>query len=114
MHLLQVQVALSRQEDHPMDKISAQTNADEGASTDDMPLWAMNCLLTPLITRMRFHFESSSNHDANSRTSRLDKPEWIFYFIKNLLDEHSDLLEQHIQPLLIEAGIGGCDVQVIF
>ena len=97
-----------------MAEISAQMNVSGGDSTDDMPLWAINCLLTPLITRTRFHFESSSNHDANSRTSRLDKPEWIFYFIKNLLDEHSNLLEQHIQPLLVEAGIGGCDVQVLF
>lgn len=54
----------------------------------------MQRMLTPLKKRFAFHFLQ------DSKTNRLDKPEWYLTQILNWIKSHDQFLESHVEPLL--------------
>jgi hypothetical protein len=58
------------------------------------PSSPMSCLITPLQLRFKFHF------DTDRPTNRLDKPEWYFTHILNVLHLHRAFITGPIQHLL--------------
>ena len=77
-HLLSLQLA---QESEPA---STSTN-----------LWAMDCVLDPLLLRFRFHFEQ-----LGSATNRLAKPEWYFNYVLDQTKAHTIFFAQVLTPAL--------------
>lgn len=56
-------------------------------SDEYVPILAIQALLSPLLLRFRFHFDSERN------TNRLDKPEWYLTHILNLIKSQSSLFQ---------------------
>jgi hypothetical protein len=61
-------------------------------------LLPLETLVQPLHLRFRYHFEGSR------QTNRLDKPEWYFAHVLNLLSTHARFVQVLVQALLREAG----------
>ncbi|KAJ7042676.1 TIP-1 family-domain-containing protein [Mycena alexandri] len=62
-------------------------------------LYPIQALIQPISTRFKYHFEGSR------QTNRLDKPEWYFTHVLNVMHEHRPFMESVIQPLLSSTGI---------
>ncbi|OWZ23484.1 hypothetical protein PHMEG_0001614 [Phytophthora megakarya] len=62
------------------------------ATTD---LWAMECVLYPLLLRFRYHFER-----PESATNRLAKPEWYLSHVQEQTNAHTRFLAQTLTPEL--------------
>lgn len=56
--------------------------------------------------RFRYHF------DGKRQTNRLDKPEWYFTHVLNLMHEHKPFMTTNIQPLLAKGGYGDVNASV--
>ncbi|KAI8612963.1 TIP-1 family-domain-containing protein [Chytriomyces sp. MP71] len=52
--------------------------------TLDAPL---ACVFDPVLTRVKFHFFTSSS------TNRIDKPEWLLKYVMQIIDDHSVFLD---------------------
>ncbi|TDH64995.1 hypothetical protein CCR75_000219 [Bremia lactucae] len=70
----------------------AQQSEPASTSTD---LWAMDCVLDPLLLRFRFHFERIS-----SATNRLAKPEWYLHYVLDQTKAHTRFFAQVLTPVL--------------
>lgn len=53
--------------------------------------WGVECLLSALDIRFRFHFRSSR------KTNRLDKPDWFLSYQLSRLKEHIVFLDSIVQ-----------------
>ncbi|EEY64829.1 uncharacterized protein PITG_15621 [Phytophthora infestans T30-4] len=58
-------------------------------------LWAMDCVLDPLLLRFRYHFER-----PESATNRLAKPEWYLSHVHEQTNAHTRLLAHALTPEL--------------
>jgi hypothetical protein len=63
-------------------------------------LFPLETLVQPLHLRFRYHFEGSR------QTNRLDKPEWYFAHVLNLITSHARFVQILCQALLKEASYG--------
>ncbi|KAG2532185.1 hypothetical protein JM18_000515 [Phytophthora kernoviae] len=52
-----------------------------------MDLWAIDCVLEPLLLRFRYHFER-----LESATNRLAKPEWYLTYVQEQISQHTRFL----------------------
>ncbi|RLN93638.1 hypothetical protein BBJ28_00018086 [Nothophytophthora sp. Chile5] len=68
-------------------------SSQQQATTAD--LWAMDCVLEPLLLRFRFHFER-----AESATNRLAKPEWYLSHVQEQTRAHTRFLAHVLTPEL--------------
>ncbi|KNC85272.1 hypothetical protein SARC_02531 [Sphaeroforma arctica JP610] len=59
-----------------------------------LSLLPLNLMLEPLEKRFRYHFS------GRRETNRIDKPEWMYTFLINVLKSHFHLLTKVLQPLL--------------
>eukprot|EP01134_Creolimax_fragrantissima_P000650 CFRG0650T1 len=59
-----------------------------------LSLLPLSLMLEPLQKRFKFHFS------GRRETNRIDKPEWMYTFLLNILKGHIKLLTCIIQPLL--------------
>ncbi|KAJ6501627.1 TIP-1 family-domain-containing protein [Mycena vitilis] len=57
-------------------------------------LYPLQALVQPLSLRFKYHFEGTR------QTNRMDKPEWYFTHVLNVMHEHRPFMESVIQPLL--------------
>ncbi|KAK3079128.1 hypothetical protein LTS18_005673, partial [Coniosporium uncinatum] len=57
-------------------------------------LLPMQILVHPLEQRFRYHF------DGNKPTNRVDRPEYFFNHVTDLLESYSNFMTDHMQPLL--------------
>ncbi|ETP25331.1 hypothetical protein F441_01786 [Phytophthora nicotianae CJ01A1] len=64
-------------------------------STTTTDLWAMDCVLDPLLLRFRYHFE---RHE--SATNRLAKPEWYLTHVHEQTNAHTRFLAHSLTPEL--------------
>jgi hypothetical protein len=62
--------------------------------TSSDPLYPLVTLIQPITQRFQFHFESSRP------TNRIDKPEWFFTHILNIIHEHNDFMEGVVKYLV--------------
>ena len=62
--------------------------------------WGVECLLSALDLRFRFHFRSAR------KTNRLDKPEWFLSYQLSRLKEHVFFLDTIVQPCVRLCGSG--------
>ncbi|KAG7392411.1 RAD50-interacting protein 1 [Phytophthora pseudosyringae] len=67
--------------------------AQPASATTD--LWAMDCVLDPLLLRFRYHFER-----AESATNRLAKPEWYLSHVQEQTNAHTRFLAHALTPEL--------------
>ncbi|KAJ3389345.1 RAD50-interacting protein 1 [Lobulomyces angularis] len=51
------------------------------------------------LVRLKYHFS------GDRPTNRIDKPDWLFSYIKNIVREQSEFIHAILQPLLDELGI---------
>ncbi|KAG6617283.1 Rint-1 family protein [Phytophthora cinnamomi] len=70
----------------------SQQSQPASASTD---LWAMECVLDPLLLRFRYHFER-----LESATNRLAKPEWYLSHVQEQTNAHTRFLAHALTPEL--------------
>ncbi|KAG7398642.1 RAD50-interacting protein 1 [Phytophthora boehmeriae] len=63
----------------------SQQQSQVNAATAD--LWAIDCVLEPLLLRFRYHFERQE-----SATNRLAKPEWYLTYVQEQISQHARLL----------------------
>ncbi|KAF7306558.1 hypothetical protein MIND_00447100 [Mycena indigotica] len=59
----------------------------------------------PISMRFKYHFEGSRE------TNRIDKPEWYFTHIQNVIHEHQPFMDAVIQPLLAATDYGNIVAQ---
>ncbi|KAF1778340.1 RINT-1/TIP-20 protein [Phytophthora cactorum] len=64
-------------------------------SDGDDGVWAMDCVLDPLLLRFRYHFER-----PESATNRLSKPEWYLSHVHEQTNAHTRLLAHALTPEL--------------
>ncbi|KAJ7770915.1 TIP-1 family-domain-containing protein [Mycena maculata] len=62
-------------------------------------LYPLQALIQPISLRFKYHFEGTR------QTNRLDKPEWYFTHVLNVIHEHRPFMELVIQPLVSSTGI---------
>ncbi|KAJ6604224.1 TIP-1 family-domain-containing protein [Mycena vulgaris] len=67
-------------------------NSKERSEKDG--LYPLQALIQPISLRFKYHFEGTR------QTNRMDKPEWYFTHVLNVLHEHRPFMETVIQPLL--------------
>ncbi|KAG8953229.1 hypothetical protein FRC04_002639 [Tulasnella sp. 424] len=83
------------------EKINAPTaEANSISALRKQGLYPLQALLEPISMRFRYHF------DGKRQTNRLDKPEWYFTHVLNLMHEHKPFMTTNIQPLLGKGGYG--------
>ena len=84
-----------------------QLTQPDSVTTD---LWAMDCVLEPLLLRFRYHFER-----AESETNRLTKPEWYLSYVQEQTRAHTRFLAQILTPELHRhrEAIHCCDAQIL-
>ncbi|KAL4158579.1 hypothetical protein PRNP1_004355 [Phytophthora ramorum] len=70
----------------------SQQSQSESTMTE---LWAMDCVLEPLLLRFRYHFER-----AESATNRLAKPEWYLSHVQEQTSAHTRFLAHALTPEL--------------
>ncbi|KAJ9103304.1 hypothetical protein QFC20_004779 [Naganishia adeliensis] len=63
-------------------------------------LYPFVVMAKPVALRFRFHFEGDRG------TNRLDKPEWAFSHVLDLIFEQRSFAEGYLQPLLARSGFG--------
>ncbi|KAJ7071449.1 RINT-1 family protein [Mycena amicta] len=71
------------------EKLRPQTNPKEESG-----LYSLQALVQPISMRFKYHFEGTR------QTNRIDKPEWYFTHVQNIIHEHQPFMEAVIQPLL--------------
>ena len=72
-----------------------ELHSSENAELHQHPsVWVLDALFEPIISRFIFHFINESS------TNKLEKPEWSFSYIGNVLSDHAEFLLGYIQPLL--------------
>jgi hypothetical protein len=69
-------------------------------------LYPLQALVQPIELRFKYHFMGSKN------TNRVDKPEWAFANITDVLYEHESFVREYLQPLAAASGFGAVDVKV--
>ncbi|KAJ7139717.1 TIP-1 family-domain-containing protein [Mycena epipterygia] len=67
-------------------------NAKERSEKDG--LYPLQALIQPVSLRFKYHFEGTR------QTNRMDKPEWYFTHVLNVMHEHRPFMDSVIQPLL--------------
>ncbi|KAL0572573.1 hypothetical protein V5O48_009393 [Marasmius crinis-equi] len=88
LHLLQLQ------------KIGEAIGAKSRFSEDKGGLYPLEALVQPVSLRFKYHFE------GERQTNRLDKPEWYFTHVLNVIHDHRLFMENIIQSLISKAGFG--------
>lgn len=80
-------------------------NLDVSPSTPNAPtgIYPIEVMIHPVALRFKFHFEGTRG------TNRLDKPEWAFSHILDLIFEHRHFAEDYLQPLLDRTGFAEVD-----
>lgn len=58
-------------------------------------LWAMDCVMEPLLLRFRYHFGR-----PESATNRLAKPEWYLHYVQDQVVAHTRFLAHALTPAL--------------
>jgi hypothetical protein len=71
-------------------------------------LYPLIALMEPLNLRFRYHF------DGKRQTNRLDKPEWYFTHVMNLMHDHRIFITTIVQRLLDKGGYGEINAMVGF
>ncbi|KAJ7225939.1 RINT-1 family protein [Mycena pura] len=64
-------------------------------------LYPLQALIQPIYLRFKYHFEGTR------QTSRIDKPEWYFTHVLNVMHEHRPFMEAVIQPILLSTDYRG-------
>ncbi|CAG8692606.1 3344_t:CDS:2, partial [Ambispora leptoticha] len=73
-------------------------DSDKIVTSELVPLFPIQLMAEPLITRFRYHF------DTKRPTNRIDKPEWYFTHILTAIHDHSPFLTEEVQVIIDEAG----------
>ncbi|KAI0786115.1 RINT-1 family protein [Abortiporus biennis] len=60
-------------------------------------LYPLQALIQPVALRFKYHFEGTR------QTNRLDKPEWYFTHVLNIIHEHQQFMESVVQKLLAKS-----------
>lgn len=85
---------------------SGSDNADNDGDELD-GLFAIEALVAgPVGVRFRYHFAS------NRPTNRLDRPEWAFAHVLDLLNDQQAFVRDCLQPLIDRMGLKGVDARV--
>lgn len=79
-----------------------QSSSLESLSTNS--LWCMELLVKPLELRFNFNFRGKES------TNRIDRPEWHFTYVRQLLKTHAKFLE-FVTSLLSALGMDGIDTK---
>lgn len=75
----------------------SEQNAEAQSNDNEPPvLLPIEVMVRPIEQRFTFHFSGNKN------TNRLDKPEYFFSHATDIISDHSDLLDNALQPLLIQ------------
>ncbi|KAB8659313.1 hypothetical protein FH972_026202 [Carpinus fangiana] len=64
-------------------------------SSPPSALYPLDVMVNPISQRFQYHFS------GDRPTNRLDKPEYFFSHIIDLLNAHVDFVNDHIQPILL-------------
>ncbi|KDO28969.1 hypothetical protein SPRG_20074 [Saprolegnia parasitica CBS 223.65] len=78
-------------------QLSLASVAIGDSSATGLDLWAMECLLSPLVRRFRYHF------DTQQKTNDVTKPEWFFTYILETLHGHYAFVQTCVAPALRDA-----------
>ncbi|KAF8898463.1 TIP-1 family-domain-containing protein [Infundibulicybe gibba] len=65
-----------------------------GVQSKDTAIYPIQTLVQPIALRFKYHF------DGTRPTNRLDKPEWYFNHILNIIHEHRPFMDSMIQNIL--------------
>ncbi|KAJ3124120.1 hypothetical protein HK098_001389 [Nowakowskiella sp. JEL0407] len=74
-------------------------NIPEKSGKLKRPVLPIQIMVKPIALRLKFHFDQ-----PGKPTARLDKPEWIFQYVMNLIEEHNLFLQTQIQLIFESLG----------
>ncbi|KAI9018390.1 TIP-1 family-domain-containing protein [Hyaloraphidium curvatum] len=89
----------------PKPRAMVRTISSLPVDSDHEPIMALGVLAEPLAVRLRYHFCGSRP------TNRLDKPEWMYHHVAELVREHKAFLTQVVQPMLNATGLARVDAK---
>lgn len=75
---------------------SRENASGRQAPREPVVLMPMEILVQPLEMRFRYHFE------GDKPTNRIDKPEWFFSHVLELLNSYNGFMVDNLQPLLLD------------
>ncbi|CAK9780171.1 hypothetical protein CC85DRAFT_270800 [Cutaneotrichosporon oleaginosum] len=86
------------------ERLGLTTPQSEPAWASGAGLYPIQALVRPIELRFRYHFMGKRN------TNRVDKPEWAFASITDMVFEHAGFIADYLQPLTARGGYGSVDV----
>lgn len=75
---------------------AADVNATRSSKEEPVVLVALEILVQPLALRFQYHFS------GDRLTNRIDKPEYFFNHVLELIEEYSGFLNENLQGLLVQ------------
>ena len=70
------------------------SSSSSSSSNKAIVLLPLEIMVRPIEVRFRYHF------DGDRPTNRIDKPEYFFSHVNDLITKHDDFLAANVQPLL--------------
>ena len=83
------------------------TNSSSGnlpnSLDNEHPVYVFELLCMPMRIPFRYHFS------GNRKTNRIDKPEWIYNYVKEIIEQYIPFIVSVIQPIVDDCGLHDVD-----
>ena len=73
--------------------------------------WVIDQFLQPIIKRFNYNF--NSNNNSNKGINKINKPEYFFNFLHDIINDNINFIHKLLQPLILEIGLT-LDIEKIF
>lgn len=104
----QVGLLLELQEPDLLKFAADKVKFDTGIAPDPIILLPMETMVQPLATRFRYHFY------GERPTNRLDKPEYFFSHVLDLIDQHSNFMSDLLGPIVDERALTSDALETVY
>ena len=64
-------------------------------------MWVIDKILEAIIKRFNYNFNNNDNKNLN----KINKPQYFFNFIINIINDNIHFFKQLLQPLILEIGL---------
>jgi len=104
----QVELLLELQEPDLLRFAADTLKLDTGIAPDPVILLPLETMVQPLATRFRYHFY------GERPTNRLDKPEYFFSHVLDLVDQHSDFISNLLGPIVDQRALTSDALETVY
>lgn len=103
-----VELLLDLQEPDLLKFAADKVKFDASIAPDPIILLPLETMIQPLATRFRYHFY------GERPTNRLDKPEYFFSHVLDLIDQHSNFISDLLGPIVDEHALRSDALETVY